>query len=498
MFPNATDETLIRKLHAHFGKTKKHPKYEEPRFSDKSLNFSIVHYADVVTYDATSWLEKNKDPLQPDLETTLRESKNPFVRRLFTETYDELPTSLTEFQKKGAKGASFVTVAAQYKAQLASLMATLQSTNPHFVRCILPNHLQKPGFLEDRVVLDQLRCNGVLEGIRITRLGFPNRVIYAEFVKRYYLLVPDVPRNANDPKAASATILKGLKIAEGEYRFGITKVFFRAGQLAYIEELRERRIGEIIKGIQAACRGWLARQNYRSLRESTISARIIQQNLRAYLEFKNWPWWKLFSKARPLLKRGNLEKENKEKENQIRDLQSRLTLETAAKNQLAEQLKVAEAKIAQLEKALKEEKEKLLAMTDDKESLETDKIQLLKKIAILEDEIADQQKTIGDISAAKKSSDDKYKALAKELEEEQNLRVSIEKAKKKTEEELDDFKKQHEVDVETLAKLEKLKADLQQEVEELSDQFANETKARAAIEKNKKKVESELDDVDRK
>lgn len=76
---------------------------------------------------------------------------------------------------------------------------------------------------------------GVLEGIRITRLGFPNRLIYAEFVKRYYLLVPDVPRNPQDPRPATSNILKGLKIPESEYRFGLTKVFFRAGQLAYIE-----------------------------------------------------------------------------------------------------------------------------------------------------------------------------------------------------------------------------------------------------------------------
>jgi myosin heavy subunit len=74
-----------------------------------------------------------------------------------------------------------------------------------------------------------------LEGIRITRLGFPNRLIYSEFVKRYYLLVPDVPRNPQDPKPATAAILKGLKIPESEYRFGLTKIFFRAGQLAYIE-----------------------------------------------------------------------------------------------------------------------------------------------------------------------------------------------------------------------------------------------------------------------
>lgn len=110
----------------------------------------------------------------------MRDSKDNFVRRLFTEHFEDLPTSLTEYQRKGgmnffllvvrtylfilyaAKGAAFVTVAAQYKSQLSNLMSTLQATHPHFVRCILPNHQQKPGFLEDACVLDQLRCNGEL------------------------------------------------------------------------------------------------------------------------------------------------------------------------------------------------------------------------------------------------------------------------------------------------------------------------------------------------
>lgn len=314
VFPNATDATLIAKLHTHFGKQKKHPKYEEPRFADKLPNFGVFHYAGNVSYDVTNWLEKNKDPLQPDLEACLRDSKDSFIRRLFTEHFEDLPTSLAEYQKKGVKGASFVTVAAQYKSQLSNLMSTLQATNPHFVRCILPNHQQKPGFLEDACVLDQLRCNGVLEGIRITRLGFPNRTIYSEFVKRYYLLVPDVPRNPQDPKPAAQAILKGLKIPESEYRFGLTKVFFRAGQLAYIEEIRERRIGEIVKVIQAASRGWVERKHFRAAREKSISARIIQDNIRAYIDFKNWAWWKLFSKARPLLKGRNMDKELKERE----------------------------------------------------------------------------------------------------------------------------------------------------------------------------------------
>src|ERR1700733_124005 len=121
-------------------------------------------------------------------------------------------------------------------------MTTLNATTPHFIRCIIPNHKQIPGDLEDKVVLDQLRCNGVLEGIRISRKGFPNRQIYAEFVKRYYLLAPNVPRNAEDTTKATKAIIDHLKLEEDSYRYGLTKVFFRTGQLAKIEETREQFI----------------------------------------------------------------------------------------------------------------------------------------------------------------------------------------------------------------------------------------------------------------
>jgi myosin heavy subunit len=392
VFPNATDTTLITKLHTHFGgtgaKAKKHPKYEEPRFSDKSLNFGIYHYAGTVSYDVTNWLEKNKDPLQPDLETCMRDSKEPFVRRLFTEHFEDLPTSLVEYQRKGAKGAAFVTVAAQYKSQLSNLMSTLQATHPHFVRCILPNHMQKPGILEDACVLDQLRCNGVLEGIRITRLGFPNRLIYSEFVKRYYLLVPDVPRNPQDPKPAAASILKGLKIPESEYRFGLTKVFFRAGQLAYIEEIRERRIGEIVKVIQAAARGWVERKHFRAAREKSISARIIQDNIRAYLEFKNWAWWKLFAKARPLLHGRNMDKELKDRDTQIKALTSQLQAEKAARAELERQLKEAEQKLLQLQESLKAAKHSITELQDANDDLKSEKQNLERKVAQLDNDLS--------------------------------------------------------------------------------------------------------------
>ena len=109
-------------------------------------------------------------------------------------------------------------------------MATLRATNPHFVRCILPNHRQRPGSIEAACVLEQLRCNGVLQGINITRMGWPNRVKYDEFLKRYYLLANGVPRTSADPKSEVRKIIAAVpSIPAEKVQFGLTKIFFRTG-----------------------------------------------------------------------------------------------------------------------------------------------------------------------------------------------------------------------------------------------------------------------------
>lgn len=117
-----------------------------------------------------------------------------------------------------------------YKEQLAKLMATLRNTNPNFVRCIIPNHEKKAGKLDPHLVLDQLRCNGVLEGIRICRQGFPNRVVFQEFRQRYEILTPNsIPKGFMDGKQACVLMIKALELDSNLYRIGQSKVFFRAG-----------------------------------------------------------------------------------------------------------------------------------------------------------------------------------------------------------------------------------------------------------------------------
>ena len=140
-------------------------------------------------------------------------------------------------------------------------MTTLKNTNPNFVRCIIPNHEKRAGKINAGLVLDQLRCNGVLEGIRICRQGFPNRIPFQEFRQRYELLTPNViPKGFMDGKKACQNMIEALELDRNLYRIGQSKIFFRAGVLAHLEEERDLRITDLVVKFQAYCRGLLARR----------------------------------------------------------------------------------------------------------------------------------------------------------------------------------------------------------------------------------------------
>ncbi len=230
-FPKGTDETFLAKVtgaHLHNAYFKK-PKFQKG-------TFRLAHYAGEVEYDVKGWLEKNRDPLQDDLIRVIHSSVDKFVVNLLGDEYRKM------LQVDAPN--RFLTVASQYKEKLNMLMDTLHLTSPHFVCCIIPNLQKQPGKLVDKIVLEQLRCNGVLEGIRISCKGFPNRIVYAEFVRRYCLLHPN-PNLNPDHKNATVQIIKHLKVSEEEIRFGMKKIFFKAGTLAKIKELREQKVPRI-------------------------------------------------------------------------------------------------------------------------------------------------------------------------------------------------------------------------------------------------------------
>jgi len=421
LFPKGTDTTFLNKLHAQFD-AKSHPKYMKPRFSKTA--FGISHYAGDVEYEAYQWIDKNKDPLQDDLQTCMKKSTVDMVSYLFVENITGIG-EVSDVKRRG-KGVNFITVATQYKEQLHGLMTTLSSTFPHFIRCIIPNHAQVAGNIDDSVVLDQLRCNGVLEGIRISRKGFPNRIIYSEFLKRYYLLGKNTPRNAPDPRAAVAGLLDELRVDREQYRFGVTKVFFRVGQLATIEEMRERKIGELLVTIQAASRGYLARQLYKRMTEKTVAVRIIQRNIRAWVGFKNWPWWKLFAKVRPMLKRRNFEKELQEKVKQIGELTQSIDKESKAKAALEKAMKDLEANYADASAKLKKERETAADLSDEKSLLEEEKADLEKKLKKMQGDLSEYEKDVSSLEGERSAIKDKAAQLQASLDAEKQARASLE------------------------------------------------------------------------
>ena len=150
--------------------------------------------------------------------------------------------------------------------------------------------------------MHQLTCNGVLEGIRICRKGFPNRIFYPEFKQRYSILAPNaVPKGFVDATKATAAILKDIALGDELYKLGNTKVFFKAGVLGQLEELRDNAVSKIISMLQAQIRAYMMKREYKKMLEQRLAQNVLQRNIKAYLSLRNWSWWKLFTKIKPLL-----------------------------------------------------------------------------------------------------------------------------------------------------------------------------------------------------
>ena len=313
IMPKATDSTFTHKLHQIWnGEVQTgeelHPgreKYEPTRFEQ---GFMVHHYAGKVEYRTDGWLEKNKDPLNDNLTRVLAVSSEPYVATLFAEfaTPSSYPLELagraggplTMGKKRPSKRGAFRTVAQRHREQLSSLMAQLRATQPHFVRCIVPNASKKPGRIDVPLVLDQLRCNGVLEGIRIARLGYPNRLPFVEFRQRYEVLTPGIiPRGYMDGRKACLRMVDALDLDKSLYKVGTSKIFFKAGVLAELEERRDTLLFEIFSKIQAMARMWTARRQMKKILNRAVSIRTIQRNARIYGDLRDWQWWQLYTKV---------------------------------------------------------------------------------------------------------------------------------------------------------------------------------------------------------
>ncbi|XDV54547.1 hypothetical protein PO909_022813 [Leuciscus waleckii] len=253
MFPKASYTSFKNKLYdQHLGKSNAFQK-PKPVKGKAEAHFSLVHYAVTVDYNISGWLDKNKDPLNESAVQLYQKSSVKLLATLY-------PPVVEEAGKKGGKkkGGSMQTVSSQFRENLGKLMTNLRSTHPHFVRCLIPNESKTPGLMENFLVIHQLRCNGVLEGIRICRKGFPSRILYGDFKQRYKVLNASVIPEGQfmDNKKASEKLLGSIDVNHDEYRFGTTKVFFKAGLLGVFEEMRDEKLAALVT-IDSGSLPWL-------------------------------------------------------------------------------------------------------------------------------------------------------------------------------------------------------------------------------------------------
>merc|ERR1711879_550986 len=342
MFPKASDKSYKEKLYQnHMGKSDNFGKPSSKSKGQRDPDFELYHYAGTVGYNVTAWLEKNKDPLNVSVVELYKKSTNQLMCTIWAD-YKSIEEVMEEEKKSGkkkkGKGASFMTVSSLHRESLNKLMINLKSTCPHFVRCIIPNEHKKPGDMENHLVLHQLRCNGVLEGIRICRKGFPNRIAYADFKQRYRILNPNAIPEAQffDNKKASEKLLTSIDVDQEKFRFGHTKVFFRAGFLGTLEEMRDDRLSNIFVGIQARMRVKVEKTQfvYRLLKRE--SARTIQSNIRAFFYLKDWAWMTIMYKIKPLLATAEAAKEMEEIIEEFEACKKQLEKETKRRKELEE------------------------------------------------------------------------------------------------------------------------------------------------------------------
>ncbi|XP_043518703.1 myosin heavy chain, muscle isoform X3 [Frieseomelitta varia] len=526
MFPKATDKTFEEKLNNnHLGKSPNYLKPKPPKPGQQAAHFAIGHYAGNVPYNITGWLEKNKDPLNDTVVDQFKKSSNKLLIEIFADhpgqSGDAGGGGGGGKGGRGKKGGGFSTVSSSYREQLNNLMTTLRATQPHFVRCIIPNELKQPGVIDSHLVMHQLTCNGVLEGIRICRKGFPNRMVYPDFKLRYKILAPQaVEKVGNDPKKAAAAILEASGLEADQYRLGHTKVFFRAGVLGQMEEFRDERLSKIVSWMQAYMRGYLTRKDYKKLQEQRLALVVVQRNLRKYLQLRTWPWWKLWQKVKPLLNVTRIEDELAALEEKARKAQEAFEREEKLRKELEEQNTKLSAERNALQRQLDGEKGSLSEYMEKSLKLAAQKADIESQLQDLNDRFKEEEDARNNLFQNKKKLEQEVAGLKKDVEDlELNLQKSEQDKATKDhqirnlndeiahQDELinklnKEKKNQGEVNQKTAEELQaaedkvnhlnKVKIKLEHTLDELEDSLEREKKSRADVEKAKRKVEGDL------
>ena len=517
LFPKATDQSFAAKLHENLlGKCENFAK-PSPR-PDPGAHFAVVHYAATVSYNLTGWLFKNKDPLNDTIVEMFKNGSNA----LLVECFADHPGQPLEVKKEagGKKKGGGKTVSAFYKSQLDDLMKTLYATDPAFIRCVVPNTHKQPGGVEPGLVMHQYQCNGVLAGIAICRAGFPNKVVYPEFKSRYNILAAAAVAKAKKDKDAAMAVFKVIKLDEEKFRLGHTKVFFRAGILGYMEEVREDRIGEVLSWLQAQARGKASRLVFKKLQDRKLALYCMQRTIRNYYIGKTWLWWQLWLAIKPNLKctkfaqykaeyeekisiaEANIDKAIAEC-NKVKGIYERLSNEKnelvlalqsggSAVQDIIDKTNRIEAMKNDVQKQLDDCNNRIRGEEESIANLESGMSKVGMEAAKLKDDIKTLESSMESCEEDKMTKDNQIRTLKEEISHQEELIAKLHKEKRG----VGENRQKTEEDIQAMEDkcnhLNKVKAKLEQSLDECEDSLEREKKTKGDVEKLKRKVDGDL------
>jgi myosin heavy chain 6/7 len=519
LFPKATDATFAAKLHENLlGKPLCENFQKASPKPDPHAHFSVVHYAAQVSYNLTGWLFKNKDPLNDTIVEMCKNGTNALMVRIF----EDHPGQPLEVKKDagGKKKGGGKTVSSFYKTQLDDLMKTLYATDPAFIRCVVPNTIKKPGYVESGLVMHQYQCNGVLAGIAICRAGFPNKIMYAEFKSRYNILAAAAVAKAKKDKDAANAVFKVIQLDKEKFRLGHTKVFFRAGILGYMEEVREDRIGSVLSWLQSQARGKASRLIFKKLQERKLALYCMQRTIRNYYIGKTWLWWQLWLAIKPNLKctkfaqykaeyeekiavaEANIDKAISEC-NKVKGIYERLSNEKnelvlalqsggSAVQDIIDKTNRIEAMKNDVQKQFDECTARIRGEEEQISGLEGAMSKIGTEASKLQDEIKVQEATMESCEEDKMTKDNQIRTLKEEIAHQEELIAKLQKEKRA----VGDGRQKTEEDIQAMEDkcnhLNKVKSKLEQSLDECEDSLEREKKTKGDVEKLKRKVDGDL------
>ncbi|XP_066189478.1 unconventional myosin-XVIIIa isoform X7 [Sylvia atricapilla] len=410
--PGGNEDTLLERLFSYYGPQEGSKKGHNPLLpSDKPRHFLLGHSSGTnwVEYDATGWLNYVKhNPASQNASVLLQESQKKVISSLFAgrggsalvlsgsvaglEGGSQLAlrraTSMRKTFTTGVAAVKKKSLCIQIKLQVDALIDSIKKSKLHFVHCFLPkaggsgdpqaapcrrvssSELELPaehceaGLMQLDVPLlrAQLRGSRLLDALRMYRQGYPDHMVFAEFRRRFDVLAPHLTKKHGrnyivvDEKRAVEELLESLDLEKSSYHMGLSRVFFRAGSLARLEEQRDTQTSRNITLFQAACRGFLARQHFKKRKIQDLAIRCVQKNIKKNKGVKDWPWWKLFTTVRPLIEVQLTEDQIRGKDEEIQQLKSKLEKVEKERNELRLNSDRLESRITELTSELTDER----------------------------------------------------------------------------------------------------------------------------------------------